>query len=70
MWQFVRFIQGIGMTPEALETNYITYDLLTYQIWTNVTVSLESFVPDFATRCAYGQLLCFMHFSLELFAVS
>lgn len=45
------FVQGIGMTPEAIETNYITYDLLTIQIWMNTSIDLGSYVPDFATRC-------------------
>ena len=50
------FVQGIGMTPEAIETNYITYDLLTTQMWMNTSVDLTSYVPDFATRCVLASI--------------
>jgi alpha-N-acetylglucosaminidase len=50
------FLKGIGLTPEAIETNYIQYDLMMEMTWrvSSPPVDLDSWVQNYTVR-RYGQ---------------
>jgi len=50
------FMQGIGLTMEAIEQNPVAYDLVTDMIWRNTTFNLDQWIRDYAHR-RYGQRL-------------
>jgi len=49
-------VVGIGLTPEAIDTNPIMYDLVSEMNWRDSSVDLNHWVSDYAHR-RYGQAL-------------
>lgn len=48
-------VQGIGLTPEAIETNYVVYDLMMEMSWriSQPNIDLDLWVQNFTNR-RYG----------------